>query len=317
MSDAGLVGAIDLGGTKILSLVVDAGLRVQGSDLRATEAEGGPEAVIARVVESLREAASGRALRAIGISTPGPCNPSLGVVTAAPNLPGWRDVPLARRIGEAFGLPAWLENDANAAAIAEHRLGAGRGASHLVLVAAGTGIGGGLILDGRIYHGASGAAGEIGHMQLVRDGPLCGCGRYGCLEAVASGSALARAAAAIIDIHPQGVLAKLSREEGEPPSALTLEKAAATGDERAAHAIHQAALYLGAGLTNLVDIFNPEVVAVSGNLRKLAGYLDTAIEVVRREAYRQASDDVRIVETELGDEAAALGAAIIALDKSA
>jgi glucokinase len=317
MSDAGLVGAIDLGGTKILSLVVDAGLRVQGSDLRATEAEGGPEAVIARVVESLREAASGRPLRAIGISTPGPCNPSLGVVTAAPNLPGWRDVPLARRIGEAFGLPAWLENDANAAAIAEHRLGAGRGASHLVLVAAGTGIGGGLILDGRIYHGASGAAGEIGHMQLVRDGPLCGCGRYGCLEAVASGSALARAAAAIIDIHPQGVLAKMSREEGEPPSALTLEKAAAAGDERAAHAIHQAALYLGAGLTNLVDIFNPEVVAVSGNLRKLAGYLDTAIEVVRREAYRQASDDVRIVETELGDEAAALGAAIIALDKSA
>jgi glucokinase len=109
----------------------------------------------------------------------------------------------------------------------------------------------------------------------------------------------------------------MSREEGEPPSALTLEKAAAAGDERAAHAIHQAALYLGAGLTNLVDIFNPEVVAVSGNLRKLAGYLDTAIEVVRREAYRQASDDVRIVETELGDEAAALGAAIIALDKSA
>jgi glucokinase len=314
MSDPGLVGAIDLGGTKIMSLVVDAAMRVQGSDLRPTEADGGPDAVIGRIVESLQAAAAGRRPGAIGISTPGPCNPRLGVVTTAPNLPGWRDVPLAKRMGEAFGLPAWLENDANAAAIAEHRLGAGRGTSHLVLVALGTGIGGGLILNGEIYHGATGAAGEIGHMQLVRDGPLCGCGRYGCLEALASGGALGRTAAAIIDVAPQGILGRISREEGEPPSARTLEKAAAAGDERARHAIHQAALYLGAGLTNLVDLFNPEVIAVSGNLRKLDGYLETAIKVVRQEAYRQASEDVRIVETELGDEAAALGAALIAHD---
>jgi len=315
MAETEFIGAIDLGGTKILSLVVDMNLRVVATDMRPTEAERGPDAVIARMADSLRAAAAGRTLMAAGVSTPGPCNPVQGIVTTAPNLPGWRDVHLAQRISDAIGIPAWIENDANAAAIAEHRLGAGRGASHLVLIALGTGIGGGLVLNGQIYHGASGAAGEIGHMQLVRDGPLCGCGRHGCLEALASGSALGRIAAAIIEAEPDGALARISRDEGEAPSALTLEKAAAAGDISAAKAIHEAALHLGAGLTNLVDIFNPEVVAVSGNLRKLEGYLSVAIEVVRREAYPQASDDVRIVETELGDDAAALGATLIAFER--
>ncbi|HXH23464.1 MAG TPA: ROK family protein [Dehalococcoidia bacterium] len=315
MRGEGLIGAIDLGGTKILSIVAGEDMRVVGRDQRPTGADDGPESVLERMVESLRAAAAGRPLRAIGVSTPGPCDVERGMVTNAPNLPGWREIPLARRMSEAFGLPAWIENDANAAAIAEHRLGSGRGKSHLVLVALGTGIGGGLIIDGRIYHGASGAAGEIGHMQLVPGGPPCGCGRYGCLEALASGSALARTAAALVDLFPHSVLGRISREEGTPPSALTLETAAARGDPHARHAIHQAGLYLGAGLTNLVDIFNPEVVAISGNLRKLDGYLSTAIDVVRREAFRQAARDARIVETELGDDAAALGAALVALDR--
>lgn len=315
MSREGFVGAIDLGGTKIRSIVVDEGLRVLATDQRPTEADAGPEVVMARMVESLRAASGGRGLSAVGISTPGPCDPDRGVVTAGPNLPGWRDIPLAQRIREATGLPAWIENDANCAAIAEHQLGAGRGASHLLLVALGTGIGGGLILNGKIYRGASGGAGEIGHMRLVEDGPPCGCGRRGCLEPLASGSGLERAAREIIAAEPDGLVARIGRDEGEGPSAVTLEAAARAGDESAARAIRRAALHLGAGLTNLVDIFNPEVVAVSGNLRKLDNYLSVAIEVLRAEAFAQALADVRVVETELGDDAACLGAAITAIER--
>jgi glucokinase len=313
MSD-GYIGAIDLGGTKILTIVYDDDLLQHGSDLRPTEAGLGPEGVIERILESMRTACGGRHLKAVGISTPGPCDPERGIVTSPPNLPGWVDVPLARIIGEAIGVPAWIENDANAAAIAEHRLGAGRGSRHMVLAALGTGIGGGLVLNGEIYRGASGAAGEIGHMQLVPDGPLCGCGRRGCLEALASGSALERIAAETIEREPDGILARISRDEGSDPSAKTLEKAAAAGDTSAARAIRDATLHLGAGLTNLVDIFNPEVIAVSGNLRKLEGLMDGARAIVQREAFRQPAADVRIVETELGDDAAVLGAALVAKD---
>jgi glucokinase len=314
MTSEGFVAALDLGGTKILSIVADTNMQVVSSDLRPTKADLGPDGVIESMVASVREAAGGRTIRAVGISTAGPCNPETGIVTEAPNLPGWHNVPLARRVSEALGLPAWIENDANAAAIAEHRLGAGRGVSHLVLIALGTGIGGGLVLNGRIYRGASGAAGEVGHMIIVSDGPLCGCGRRGCLEAVASGIALSREAAAIVAREPDGIVARLSKDEEEGPSAITLEHAAAAGDRSAAEAIRQAGLYLGAGLTNLVNIFNPELIAVSGNLRKMPGYLDVAREVMRSEAFEQSVANVRFRETELGDDAAALGAALVAFD---
>ncbi len=313
---AGLIAGVDLGGTKILTLVVGRDLKIAGSDLRATDAAEGPEAVLARIMASVRVASRGRALAAIGISTPGPCDPERGVVTSPPNLPGWSDVPLAQLVSQGMHLPAWIENDANAAAIAEQRLGAGRGSRHMVLVILGTGIGGGLILDGRLYRGASGAAGEIGHMQLEPNGPRCGCGRRGCLEALASGRALRDRAAEIVVREPSGILARIARDEGERPTAESLGRAAAAGDVSAQQAITTAGRYLGAGLTNLVDIFNPEIVVLGGSLRKLGPlYLDTAREIARVEAFPQSYRDARIVEAELGDEAGAFGAALIALER--
>jgi glucokinase len=310
-----LVGGIDLGGTKILSLCLDSRLTRLGYDLRETEAERGPAAVIERMVASLQATLDGRRLDGVGVSVPGPADPDRGIVTTPPNLPGWHDVPIAQELSQRTGLPVWIENDANAAALAEHRLGAGHGAKHLVLLTLGTGIGGGLVLDGRLYHGASGGAGEIGHMQLVEDGPLCGCGRRGCLEALASGRALGARAQDIVTREPDGILARLVREGGEA-DARALEKAADAGDASAAAAIDQAGRYLGAGLTNIVDVFNPELVVVGGGLRRLGErYLGVAIEVMRAEAYPQHAADVRIVEAELGDEAPAIGAAIIALEK--
>jgi glucokinase len=314
-SDSGLIGGIDLGGTKILSVVVDDGLVVSGSDLRPTEAWAGPEAVIAGVVESVLVAANGRPLRAVGIATPGPSDPIRGIVTTPPNLPGWHNVPLARLVGEALHVPAWIENDANAAAMAEFKLGAGSGFQHMILIALGTGIGGGLVLNGRLYRGATGGAGEIGHQQLLRDGPRCGCGRPGCLEALASGRALAARAVEIMSAEPDGILARIVAGDTRPASARSLALAADEGDASAEAAIREAGRYLGAGITNLVNIFNPEIVAIGGNLRKLGErYLGPAYEVVKAEAFPQHAGDVRIIEAELEEEVGAIGAALVALE---
>lgn len=308
---------IDLGGTKILSLLLDGDMRVLRSDYRATEAELGPDAVVERMVESALAVQGDERAVAVGISTPGPCDPERGVVTTAPNLPGWRDVPLASLLAERLSLPAWLDNDANAAALAEHRLGAGRGTRHMILIAIGTGLGGGFVLDGRLYHGASGAAGEVGHMLIVPEGPLCGCGRRGCLEAVASGRALEREALRLASEQPNGLVATLARKEGIEPDGRILDLAANAGDDAADEAIRQAGRYLGEGLVNLVNLFNPEAIVIGGSVRRAGErYLGSASEIMRRDAFPQSLADVRLLEAELGDEAAAIGAALIAREKA-
>jgi glucokinase len=306
-------GGVDIGGTKVLSVCLDAEGLIVGQDLCATEAERGPEAVVKVVAASLRTAAQGRELAGIGISMAGILDPKRGVVSIAPNLPGWRDVPLVRLVGERLGLPVALENDANAAALAEHRLGAGRGATNMILVTIGTGLGAGLVLNGRLYSGASGAAGEVGHMQLDPDGPPCSCGRRGCLEALAAGWALARRATEIIGREPGGLLTHMAAKAGGEPDARLLEDAANAGDASAAAAIDAAGRALGAGLANLVNLLNPEVIVIGGGLRKLGDrYLGPAQEVMRREAFAQSVADVRVVEAGLGDEAPAIGAALLA-----
>jgi glucokinase len=317
MSDTepGFVVGIDLGGTKILSLCLDADHNVVGRDYRETHAQEGVEAVIGRMVQSAQAAAGNRKLLGIGISAPGPLDIGRGIVTNAPNLPGWTNISLQKLISQRAGAPAWIENDANAGALAEHRLGAGRGSQHMVLVAVGTGVGGGLVLDGRLYHGASGGAGEVGHMVVDPDGTLCGCGRAGCLEAVASGRALDKAAEAIAAAQPNGMLAQIARRESEHPEAHILDVAATEGDVAAIEAIQRAGRFLGVGLANLVNLLNPNVIVIGGSVRKSKLYVQTAIESMQREAFAQHLADVQVVEAELGDDAPAIGAALIALEK--
>ncbi len=312
--DSGFVVGLDLGGTKILSVCLDASLSVVDRDYRETKAEDGPEAVIARMVKSVLAASEGRVLRAIGVSAPGPLDIARGIVTEAPNLPGWINIPLQQRIRELLALPAWIENDANAAALAENRLGAGRGSRHMVLIAIGTGVGGGLILDGALYHGASGGAGEVGHMIVDPGGAVCGCGRSGCLEAVSAGRALDKAALRIAAAEPDGALARIARDDGEEPDARILDLAAAAGDASSIEALTRAGGFLGAGLTNLTNLLNPDVVVIGGSVRKSEIYVRSAVEVLDREAFAQHRADVRVVQAELGDEAPAIGAALIALE---
>jgi glucokinase len=317
MSDTepGFVVGIDLGGTKILSLCLDTAHNIVGRDYRETHAQEGVDAVIGRMLQSARAAADDRELRGIGISAPGPLDIGRGIVTNAPNLPGWSDVPLQQLIRDRAGVPAWIENDANAGAVAEHRLGAGRGSQHLVLVAVGTGVGGGLVLDGKLYHGASGGAGEVGHMVVDPDGALCGCGRAGCLEAVASGRALDKAAQAIAASQPNGMLVQIAKREAEEPGARILDLAATEGDVAAIEALQRAGRFLGAGLANLVNLLNPDVIALGGSVRHSRLYVETAIESMQHEAFAQHLADVRVVQAELGDDAPAVGAALIAIEK--
>ena len=316
MSNEALVAGVDLGGTKILSLIFDGAHRVVGRDQRATDDEqGGPEAVMRRMAESVRAAAAGRELSCAGISAAGPLDLRRGVVTTPPNLKGWHDVPLQARLSELLRLRCTLAHDGDCGAVAEHRLGAGTGVRNLVYVTLGTGVGGGLILDGKLYSGASGSAGEIGHMVVEPEGRTCNCGRRGCLEAMTAGAYLALDAADIVRVEPQGILARLVRESGDEPDAKLLVEAAEAGDARAEAAVRRAGGYLGSGLANLVNIFNPEMIVLGGSLLRMGElYFGPARQVMQRDAFAQPLRDLRLVDAQLGPDAPAIGAALLARD---
>ena len=262
---APLYAAVDLGGTKVRAVVADGSGRVLGDDIRLSGAADGLEAVLGRMVESL-DAALARAgvereqLAGLGIASPGAVDVERGVVPNAPQLPGWQDVPLARLMAERVGVPAILENDASAAALGEHRFGAGRGTRHMLYITVSTGLGGGIIIDGELYRGKSGAAGELGHMIIDIDGPPCGCGARGCLEALASGTAIARRGERLAESGDSPVLARLRGQEG-PVTAEMMKRAADMGDAASREAFREAGHYLGVALAGYVNIFDPEVIS--------------------------------------------------------
>lgn len=311
-----VLGAVDLGGTKILTAVADREGNWLGQDYRLTEAERGPHAVLERILDSLRASldragASHRDLRAIGVGAPGPIDFHRGVIVEMPNLPGWEEFPLAARVSEAMGCPAVLENDGNAAALGEHVFGAGRGVRNMIYLTVSTGIGGGLILDGRLYRGASGAAAELGHIVIDEAGPICGCGAHGCLEAMASGTAIAALGAAAVR---RGDAPRIERfAAGAEVTAEHVARAAAEGEESAIEIIHTAGHYLGLGLSDNVNLFNPELIVIGGGVAKIgAPLLDPAIATMRARAFKRLAADVRIVPAALGDRAVAAGALALA-----
>jgi glucokinase len=315
-----LFAGVDLGGTKILVLVADAEGRVVGSARIPTLAAQGPDAVITRIADAVRQAAAdagadAASLRATGISAPGPIDAAAGVITDPPNLPGWHNVPLARILGEQLGVPAILENDANCGAVGEHNFGAGRGYRHLIFVTISTGIGGGVIINNELYAGASGAAGEVGHIAVSVDGPACGAGHVGCLEAFASGTAIAARAREMI---VAGGLPRTARmaEHNPPLSAETVFLAGQQGEAEATALITEAGRYLGIGLASIINAFNPQAIVLGGGLTNMGEtLLGPAVEVARARSFGQSFMDVRIVEGELGERAAALGALAVARNR--
>ncbi len=307
------VGAIDLGGTSVRAAVVDVNGGIAGFVTGATEASQGPDAVIDRIVAVLHESLARASVRtsdlaAVGIGAPGPLDWDTGVIHEAPNLPGWKEVPLAARIGDAVGLPAFLENDANAAALAEWQYGVGRGAMNMLYITVSTGVGGGLILDGELWHGAYGSAGEFGHMTVDFDGPLCDCGNRGCIEALAAGPDLATW---VVDQIAAGRSSSLSGQSDLSGRAVV--EAAQEGDALAVSALERAGRAVGFGVINVAHLVNLDAVVIGGGIANAGDLLfDPVRATVREHLLESTAPNLRLEPWTLGENVGLLGAAAAA-----
>lgn len=302
---SGLALGIDLGGTELRAGLVTPQGEVIARRQTATDAQGGPQAVVAqmlRLIEELGGAPSG-----IGVAAPGPLDPIAGISIAPPTLYRWHNVPLAAMLAERTGLPTRLENDANAAALGEFRAGAGAGLRHLVYVTVSTGIGGGVIENGRLLHGRRGMAAEIGHMTLVPGGPLCSCGGRGCWEALACGSALAQAAQAAIASGAATLLRELA--DGHPVSGRHVTEAARAGDLVALSVLRDEAHWLGRGFANLLHLYSPDAIIVGGGVSAALDLMLPDILAAMHDNAMPAYRDTPVLPAALGGDAGLVGAA--------
>jgi len=313
---------LDLGGTNIKSALVDHQGTMLSRVSTATRCLEGPDAVIAQMIDLALEVVSQANLRmdqvdAVGVGTPGLIDFEAGVLAAAPNLPEFRDVPIRDRIAQAIGCPAVLENDANAAAFGEYWIGAGREASvrHLVVMTLGTGVGGGLVVDGQIVHGGFGSGGEVGHMIVVPNGRRCGCGQRGCLEIYASASHTAQWAIEAIEKGHKSVLDPSQWNLRPPITAKDVFEAAKAGDELALRIVDQTTMYLGVACVNLCRLVDPQMIVLAGGMIQAGDFLlSRVIKSFNDHSWEIAKPNARIVLAQLGRDAGVIGAAAVAWD---
>ena len=315
---------IDIGGTNlVVGSVSEDGTRIVATASEPTHAEAGATDVLERLVRlaeraiaATRKEIAGAEILGVGVGAPGPLDTKRGIVLLTPNL-GWVNLPLRQIIHDRLGLPAALDNDANCAVLGEWWVGAARGARHAIGITIGTGIGGGLILDGKLYHGASDVAGEIGHTTIDTEGRRCKCGNYGCLEAYASGPNIALRAVEEIEAGAVSRLPSLVGGDLSKVTAQTVYQAAQDGDDLALEVVNDTARFLGVGIGNLLNVFNPEAVVVCGGVTLAGDHLFVPLrrEVARR-AFKPAVTACRIVPGELAGTAGVYGAAKAFLDQT-
>jgi len=249
----------------------------------------------------------------IGVACGGPLDSQTGTIYSPPNLPGWDGVPVKTLLAERFGLPTFVENDANAGALAEHRFGAARGARNVVYLTLGTGIGGGIIVEGRLYRGTTDDAGEIGHTTILPDGPECLCGKRGCLEALVAGPAIGKRAQRLACEHPDSLMRRLAGEDAI--TAVHALDAARQGDRAAREVWRETGHYLGLGIANLIQVLNPQVVVIGTiavHAREIL--LRPTRDSARRHTWPRAWRAVRIVPARLGERVGDLAALCSALN---
>ncbi len=311
---------LDLGGTNIKAGVVDDRGRVRAAESVPTPVDG-PSAVIDAMIGLTSVVAESAGIRVddvacIGVGSPGLLDFERGIIIALPNLPGWADLPLRDHIAQRTGRPVIVENDANAAAFGEFWVGAGRDPSirHMVMLTLGTGIGTGLIINGRVLHGGFNLGAEGGHVILDPDGPACGCGQRGCLESLASASHLARRAAEVLDAGERSSLQTI-HQRGDSITSKDVFEAVEAGDALARRLAEQTATYLAIGCINLCRLLDPQMIVFAGGMA-LAG--DMLFDLVRgafdRRTWSVAKDRVKIVPARLGNDAGFIGAAAVAWD---
>jgi len=311
---------IDLGGTNIVvGTVAEDGSELVGLVSEPTLPDQGGDAVIARIVKLARAsmaAARGREIVGVGIGSPGPLDTKTGIVILTPNL-GWVNMPLRDRVADALKLPTTLDNDANCAIFGEWWRGAARGVDHVIGLTIGTGIGGGIVLGGEIYHGASDVAGEIGHMTIDANGRLCKCGNHGCLEAYASGPAIAARAVEGIEAGAETALPQYVGGDLSRITAQVVYEAAHDGDAYALDVVRETAKLLGAGVASLVNIFNSSVVVICGGVTlagdKLFGPLTNEVHL---RAFKPAWEVCRILPGTLTGTAGVYGAAAVFMQRT-
>lgn len=313
---SGLLVGLDLGGTKLFAGLADANGRIYATvkELTATSAEGLAEQLPAIVDKLLTEGGADRTeIAAVGVGSPGPLDPDSGIVIRTPNLP-IRNFPLVSIMERALRIPTFLDNDVNVCTLGETLFGAGRGKACVVGLFVGTGIGGGIVIDGAIYHGASNNAGEIGHMVVQADGPLCGCGGKGHLEALASKTAMAREFEAALARGRHSRLFELASPPYQRLDTNILRECLEGSDELVREVLVGAGHMLAVGCVSLTHVLAPDVIVLGGGVMEAVG--DFLLPLIRRETFESCMEgtfeNTQIVSSALGDDAGILGAVALA-----
>lgn len=321
MSERKIYAGIDIGGTKIMCAVFEDNT-VIGRYKQSTNVSEGRDEIVKRLEKTVEKAlaeaeVTKNELLGIGVGCPGPIDKSTGTIVGAANL-GLENLPVKGTLEKAFSVPVIVENDVSVGTYGEFKEGAAKGYLHVLGVFPGTGIGGGIIINGKLYTGASGNAGEIGHMIMQLDGPLCGCGQYGCYEALASKTALSKDAVTVTSIGKAPETFEAAGTDFTNFKSKIFKKGfLQDGDETIARIVSRGARFLGIGMGNLVNIFNPERIVLGGGLVEKLGkaYIDIAEEAMRETAMPPLLKDVTVAEALLGDDAIVIGAAALIRDE--
>lgn len=310
--------AVDLGGTQVRAALCDTQGKILKRAAQPALAHEGPESVFARIVTSICEIVDDWAhVRGIGLGAPGTLDPWRGVLLEAPNLPGMINFPLKARLEKELGVAAFVGNDANLAALGEHRYGAGRGFAHMIYMTIGTGIGGGIVADDKLFLGWRGLAGEVGHQTLEASGPQCSCGNIGCLEALAAGPAIARDARAALVAGRDSKMHALVNGDLEQITGKVVTQAARDGDALAREILDRAGFYIGLGIISLLHNFDTQLFVLGGGVAINAWeFLYPQMRaVLAKHAMPSMRHGVQIVPAQLGDDAGLLGAAVLVCDE--
>jgi len=309
----GMVIGIDLGGTSVSSAVVDDSGCISHQARLSVSGSRTAKEVINRLLTCVgmtMDSCGRDRVVGVGVGTPGLIAKETGTVVYAPNVPEWEDLPLQSLLRDRIGLPITIENDANSAAIGEHWVGVAAGHKNILCITLGTGVGGAIIMNDEVWRGTNGASGEIGHMTVVENGRMCGCGAPGCLEAYASATGIAGQARELLRSNRKGILSDLAGDDLDHIDAEMVADAASQGDEIAWKVMHRSATLLGIAVSSLTNVLNPEMIVIGGGVIK-AG--DMILEPVRaevaRRAYAWSASVLKIVPASLGDNAGIIGAA--------
>jgi glucokinase len=306
--------AIDLGGTRVRAARCRGDGTIEARVEQFTHGEAGLDAVLGRITETTRQVWPDSPPAAIGVGAPGPLDPYTGVIYSAPNIPAFAGLPLRDRLSEIFGVPVYVGNDANVAALGEWRFGAARGHADVVYLTISTGIGGGVIVDKRLLLGAIGLGGELGHVSIDYRGRPDKCGNIGCLEALASGPAMRLRAIERLEAGEASSLRRMVKDDLAEVSVELLHTAADAGDDLARSVIHEAAEAIGFGVVSFLHVFNPSIVVIGGGVTNLGEHIFAPIKSIVDQHAMDRRYVVPIVAAELGGNVGLLGALALALD---